>query len=132
MCSGVEYQGEMHLWSDPEAHLPVRLKGGDLAWVRWGARHGVESPFFQGPCARLDSIKMGKWARFKPIPVRIPIERYMERNIRGKPYWVKTKSAETLQGLVATWEGQHRVYVVTVDTPTEFQHVQPRWPRVLA
>jgi hypothetical protein len=132
MCSGVEYQGEMHLWSDLAVHLPVRLKGGDLAWVRRGARHGVESPFFQGPCARLDSIKMGKWARFSPIPVRIPIERYMERDSRNKPYWVKAKPGGTLQGLVATWQGQHRVYVVTVDTPPEFQHVQPRWPRVLA
>ena len=131
MCSGVEYQGEMHLWSDPEVHLPVRLKSGDLAWVRWGARHGVESPFFQGPCARLDSIKMGNWARFSHIPVRIPTERYMERDSRNKPYWVKAKPGGTLQGLVATWQGQHRVYVVTVDTPPEFQHVQPRWPRVL-
>ena len=132
MCSGVEYQGDMHLWSDPGVHLPVRLKNGDLSWLRWGARHGIESPFYQGPCARLESIKMGKWDRFQPMPVKILMDRYMERDIKNKPYWVRTKPGEVLQGLVATWQGEQRVYVVTIDTPIEFQHVQPRWPRVIS
>ena len=131
MCSGIEYQGQMHLWSDPEVHLPVRRKNGALSWLRWGARHGIESPFFQGPCARLESIQMGKWNRFQPMPVKICMDRYMERDIKNKPYWVKTESYQVLQGLVATWQGEQRVYVVTVDTPAEFQHVQPRWPRVI-
>lgn len=55
----------------------------------------------------------------------------MERDAEGKPYWVKTDEAMVLQGLVATWRNTQRICVVTVDTPQEFAHVQPRWPRVL-
>lgn len=131
MCSGIEYQNQMHLWSDPEVRLPVLLKDGELSWLHWGARHGIESPFFQGPCARLESIKMGKWSRFNPVAVKIPMDRYMERDAKGKPYWVKTNEAEMLQGLVATWQDERRIYVVTVETPQAFAHVQPRWPRVI-
>ena len=74
---------------------------------------------------------MGKWNRFNPVAVKIPIDRYMERDAKGKPYWVKADEAEMLQGLVATWQDEQRIYVVTVETPTAFAHVQPRWPRVL-
>lgn len=76
MCSGIEYEGQMHLWKDPEVRLPVRLKDGSLKWIRWGERHGVQSPFFQGPCARLESIKERKWDRFNPRSVKIVMDRY--------------------------------------------------------
>ena len=131
MCSGIEYEGAMHLWTDEDVRLPVRLKSGDLTWLRWGQRHGIPSPFFEGPCARLESIKDKKWDRFAPLPVKIPVDRYMERDQRGRPYWVKVSPSQYLQGMVATHAGEQRVYVVTTETPDEFKHVQPRWPRVL-
>ena len=131
MCSGIEYEGQMHLWKDPAVHLPIRMRDGSLKWVRWGERHGIESPFFQGPCARLESIHEGKWSRFSPVAVKIVMDRYMERDLRNKPYWVKAPEGAVLQGLLATWGDAQRVYVVTTDTPAEFQHVQPRWPRVI-
>lgn len=59
------------------------------------------------------------------------MDRYMERDQRNKPYWVKAPEGSVLQGLLATWGDEQRVYVVTTETPSEFQHVQPRWPRVL-
>jgi hypothetical protein len=131
MCSGIEYEGQMHLWKDTNVHLPVRLRDGAIKWIRWGERHGIESPFFQGPCARLESIHEGKWSRFSPVAVKIVMDRYMERDLKNKPYWVKAPEGAVLQGLLATWGDAQRVYVVTTDTPTEFQHVQPRWPRVI-
>ena len=131
MCSGIEYEWQMHLWKDPEARLPVRLKDGSLKWIRWGERHGVQSPFFQGPCARLESIKERKWDRFNPRSVKIVMDRYMERDLKNKPYWVKASEGAVLQGLLATWGDEQRIYVVTTETPAEFQHVQPRWPRIL-
>ena len=131
MCSGIEYQGRMHLWQDSDVRLPVQMRDGSVSWVKWGERHGIQSPFFQGPCARLESVKERKWARFHPRAVKIPMDRYMERDIRSKPYWVKTDEGSILQGLLATWGDEQRVYVVTIETPPEFQHVQPRWPRVL-
>lgn len=132
MCSGIEYQGEMHLWRDPDVQLPVMMKDGTISWLRWGERHGVQSPFFQGPCARLESIKERKWEKFQPRAVKIPIDRYMERDQKGAPYWVKVEAGSYLQGLLATWGETQRIYVVTVDSPTEFLHVQPRWPRVVS
>jgi len=131
MCSGIEYEWQMHLWKDPEARLPVRLKDGSLKWIRWGERHGVQSPFFQGPCARLESIKERKWDRFNPRSVKIVMDRYMERDQKNKPYWVKAPEGAVLQGLLATWGDEQRIYVVTTEAPAEFQHVQPRWPRIL-
>lgn len=131
MCSGIEYEGQMYLWKDPEVQLPVRLRDGSLKWVRWGERHGVQSPFFQGPCARLESIKERKWDRFSPRSVKIVMDRYMERDLKNKPYWVKAPEGAVLQGLLATWGDEQRIYVVTTETPAEFQHVQPRWPRIL-
>jgi len=121
----------MHLWRDADVTLPVLMKGGTISWLKWGERHGVQSAFVQGPCARLDSIQAGKWQRFNPTPVKIPITRYMERNQKGAPYWVKVEDGQYLQGLVATVNGEQRVYVVTVDAPPEFRHVQDRWPRVI-
>ena len=131
MCSGIEHEDQLLLWKDPEVRLPVRRRDGSLAWLRWGERHGVKGPFVEGPCARLESIRAGRWSRFQPVPVRIPVSRYMERDARGTPYWVKPPSGACLQGLVATWQGEQRLYVVTVPAPPEHAHVQPRWPRVL-
>ena len=131
MCSGIELDGQMHLWKDPEVKLPVVMKNGSLTWLRWGERHGVQSPFFQGPCARLESIKERKWARFNPRAVKIPIDRYMERDQKGAPYWVKPDAGSFLQGLVASWGEEQRVYVVTVETPEPFVYMQLRWPRVV-
>ncbi len=131
MCSGIEYSDTLLLWRDSAVELPVLLRGGEISWVRWGERHGVVSAFFQGPCARLESIQACKWKRLSPTPVKIPMQRYMERNAKGAPYWVKAPVGSVLQGLLAEADGEHRVYVVTVDSPAEYRHVQPRWPRVI-
>lgn len=132
MCSGIELDGEMHLWSDPEVRLPIALKDGGVCWLRWGERYGAKDSFFyEGPCARLESIKTGKWDKFSPRAVKVKIDRYMERDHKGRPYWVKTDVGQYLQGMVANWGNDQRVYVVTVDSPAEFQHVQPRWPRLV-
>ena len=55
----------------------------------------------------------------------------MERDAKGAPYWVKVTEGSYLQGLLATINSEQRVYVVTIETPDEFKHVQPRWPRVI-
>ncbi len=132
MCSGIEFDDKIHTWRDPDVKLPVARKDGSIAWVAWGERHGIKSAFVQGPCARLDSIQSGKWDKYSPQPVKIPIQRYMERDIKGAPYWVKVSPGSYLQGLIATINSDRRVYVVTIETPDEFRHVQPRWPRVIS
>lgn len=34
MCSGIEYEGKMHLWQDSDVCLFVRLRDGSLQWIR--------------------------------------------------------------------------------------------------
>lgn len=132
MCSGIEYEDELHVWQDAAVRLPVLRRDGSVDWLTWGGRHGLETVFHQGPCARLESVRAGKWDRFSPRPVKIPLSRYMERDGKGRPYWVKVEPGECLQGLVASLDGEQRIYVVTVESPEAWRHVQPRWPRVLA
>lgn len=111
--------------------LPVLRRDGSVQWLPWGGRHGIETLFFQGPCARLESLRAGKWKRFSPRPVKIPLTRYMERDAKGKPYWVKVEPGQYLQGVVATWGEAQRVYVVTIESPEAYRHVQDRWARVI-
>lgn len=132
MCSGIEYQDQIHAWKDPEVKLPVLNRDGSVSWLTWGARHGIPSPFVQGPCARLESIQAGKWDQYQPISVKVPMQRYMERDHKGSPFWVKAEPHQYLQGLVATLSGEQRIYVVTIETPEAYRHVQPRWPRLVS
>lgn len=131
MCSGVEVDGRIITFADPAPELPVFLRNGEVRWLPWGARHGVPSPWVAGTCARLDSIRAGKWDRYRPVPVRIPVDRLMERDSRNRPYWARLAGGQWLQGLVAQVGDEQRVYVVTVDTPAEYRHVSDRWPRVM-
>ncbi|RZU45182.1 hypothetical protein EV700_1997 [Fluviicoccus keumensis] len=131
MCSAIEVNDHIISFGDHKI-LPVLLRNGDVRWLRWGERHGVPSPWIAGPCARLDSIQAGKWDRYQPVPVKLPVRRYMERNARNKPYWVRLNEGEYLQGLAARVGDEVRVYVVTVDTPAAYRHVSDRWPRVIA
>ncbi|HEX5278254.1 MAG TPA: hypothetical protein VFW42_11380 [Fluviicoccus sp.] len=130
MCSAVETDERIIAFGDHDS-LPVLLRDGGLRWLRWGERHGVPSVWVAGPCARLDSIRAGKWDRYQPVPVKLAVRRYMERNAVNKPFWAKLEAGEYLQGLVATVNGEQRVYVVTDDTPAAYRHVSDRWPRII-
>jgi hypothetical protein len=131
MCSAVESGARIIAFMDDCPELPVRLKNGDIRWLRWGEKHGIPSPWVAGPCARLDSIRAGKWDRYRPVPVKLAVGRYMERNAVNAPYWAKLRDGECLQGLVAQVGDEQRVYVVTDETPPEFRHVSTRWPRIV-
>lgn len=131
MCSGVEVNDRIITFGESAPALPVMLRSGEVLWLRWGERHGIASPWVAGPCARLDSIRSGKWDRFRPVPVKLPVQRYMERNASNKPYWAKLQPGEYVQGLVATIGEEQRVYVVTDETPPAYRHVSDRWPRII-
>jgi len=132
MCSGIEYEEQLHVWQDAAVRLPVLLRDGGVAWLPWGGRHGLETIFHEGPCARLESIRAGKWDRFSPRPVKIPLSRYMERDGKGRPCWTRVGPGQHLQGLLASAGGEQRVYVVTVESPEGQGNLQPRQPRVMS
>lgn len=131
MCSGIEHEDQLHLWKDPDVRLPVLCRDGSVEWLLWGQRHGVPGDFVQGPCARLESVREGRWNRYAPRPVKIPLTRFMERDQRNRPCWVAVAPDQCLQGLIAHHGDDRRIYVVTVDAPPDSPHGQPRQPRLI-
>lgn len=137
MCGGIKYNDKAGkewkvYFPSPKAALPVIKKSGEIEWVTWGKRKEENAPYFpNGGWARLDSIKEGKWQRFHPTPVLLPVNSFMEKDHEKVSHWFDLKSDEVIQGLLTVHEDAARVYVVTTDTPQEFSYIHDRWPRVI-
>jgi len=137
MCGGVKYTDKggkewKVYFPSPKAALPVLKRDGEIAWVTWGKRK--EEPdhvFAPGGWARMDSIKEGKWQRFHPRPVLLPVQSFMEKDHERQSHWVDVPPGQVMQGLLATRDDQTRVYVVTTDTPAEYHWIHDRWPRLV-
>lgn len=116
MCGGVKYgyQGKAvtAYFPSPTAALPVVVRGG------W---------------ARLESVRDGKWRRYAPLPVRIEVEAFMEKDGAGLSHWYELPSGQWIRGLIAYTGDESRVYVVTV-VPEDPAHraVHGRWPRIVS
>lgn len=135
MCGGVEYQDGARtarvFFPQPEARLPVRRRDGGVAWLPWGRREDEAVALPGGGWARLESIQAGKWDRYRPRPVLIPVIRFMEKDRDGRSHWFDVPERCMVQGLLATGGGERRVYVVTVDAPEDLSPLHDRWPRLV-
>ncbi len=139
MCGGVEFRdGERcHrvFFPQPGAALPVRRRDGGVSWFPWGRREGEAADLPRGGWARLESIRAGKWRRYRPRPVLIPAQRFMEKDREGRSHWYEIPPGYSIQGLLATGgDGEQRVYVVTTGAPSggEAAAVHDRWPRLVS
>lgn len=137
MCGGIKYNDKAGkewkvYFPSPKAALPVTKKSGEIEWVTWGKRKEENAPYFpNGGWARLDSIKEGKWQRFHPTPVLLPVNSFMEKDHEKVSHWFDMKPHEVIQGLLTVHDDIARVYVVTTDTPAEFSFIHDRWPRII-
>jgi putative SOS response-associated peptidase YedK len=137
MCGGVKYtdqtgKGWTVYFPGSKAALPVLKRDGDVEWVTWGKRREEPDKFFaSGGWARLDSIDEGKWQRFHPRPVLIPVQSFMEKDHERQSHWFDVPAGQAIQGLLANHQDQMRVYVVTIDTPAEYHWIHDRWPRLV-
>jgi len=137
MCGGVQFKHEGKTFKvyfpDPQAVLPVRLKSGSHELLPWGRREGEAGVLPVGGWARHESILAGKWDRFFPKPVRLDLEAFMEKDNQGKSHWYPVIAPNAMQALVARWDDEQRVYVVTI-TPTlpDQAAVHSRWPRFVS
>ncbi len=131
MCGAIQLQDVKVFFPHPKARLPVRKRDGDLEWITWGKRREEMCAFPEGGWARLSSIRDGRWARFQPRPVQIMVNRFMEKNPEGERVWFDLEDGQFIQGLLATIDGEQRVYVVTQEAPPETAEIHPRWPRIL-
>jgi len=135
MCGGVFYvhKGEeyRYYFPNPKAVLPVKKKDGEVILLPWGRRKKQVGQLPNGGWARLDSIYAGRWERFSPISVKIPVSQFMEKDIEGTSHWFDVTKGKWIQGLVARAGQEQRVYVVTVEPEME-DAVHDRWPRIQA
>ncbi|MGD2119619.1 MAG: hypothetical protein PVG66_14775 [Chromatiales bacterium] len=135
MCGGVFYihQGQevRTYFPNPKARLPVRMKSGDIELLPWGRRKEQAGSLPLGGWARLEAIYESRWDKWFPIPVKIMVSQFMEKDIVGHSQWFDITYGKWVQGLVARSGHERRVYVVTI-TPEMDEAVHSRWPRILS
>ena len=97
----------------------------------YGRRQDQAGRLPLGGWARLESIYEGRWDRWSPRPVKLMVSQFMEKDIEGHSHWFDLTPGKWVQGLVARWESEQRVYVVTI-TPELADAIHERWPRILS
>ncbi len=111
--------------------LPVSLKRNKVDLLPWGRRKEQAGQLPLGGWARLDSIYAGRWDKWFPTPVKLPIKSFMEKDIMNQSHWFDITKGQCIQGLVARDKHEQRIYVVTV-TPELEDAVHNRWPRIIS
>ena len=135
MCGGVyfEHQGDVlrQYFPNPKAVRPVQKKDGSLILIPWGRRQSQMGNLPLGGWARLDSIYGGRWDKYFPQPLKIPVFSFMEKDLEGNSHWYDLNKGQYLQGLLARDNNEHRIYVVTIEPEMEDANIHNRWPRVI-
>ncbi len=55
----------------------------------------------------------------------------MEKDHDSQSHWIPIDNRMAIQGLLAERKEEIRVYVVTIDTPSEYAWIHDRWPRLV-
>lgn len=135
MCGGVYFKsGDTILrmyFPNPKAVLPVQQKDGSIILLPWGRRQSQPGNLPIGGWARLDSIYGGRWDKFFPKPLKIPVLSFMEKDVEGQSHWYDLNKGQYLQGLLASDNNERRIYVVTIEPEMEDANIHSRWPRVV-
>lgn len=111
------------------ARLPVLTKKSDVKLFPWGRRKHQPGILPLGGWAMLEDIYDGKWDRFFPKPVKLPILSFLARNFEDKEQWFHLPSDKWIQGLLAREKKEERLYIVTL-APDE-ESIYLRWPRIM-
>ena len=124
-----------------EACLPVKLRRGGVAFVKWGTRsprYGIEEntpghllKWPETGWATLESIRADDWSKFDPRPVKVVVSRFEVAGRNQLYHWIDLRPGEYLQGLLAQIRRDKRVYIVTIPTPERCAHMSDRWPRIV-
>ena len=134
MCDGVEYthnkQTIRTYFPHPKAHLPVLTRNGNIKLITWGRRKNQIGDLPVGGWARLESINNGTWNQWLPKPVKITIDRFMEKDIENNSHWFELTKGQCIQGLLAQHNNEIRIYIVTI-TPEMPDAIHQRWPRII-
>lgn len=126
------YQGKLQTvyFAKSNAMLPIKLLNGEIRLVRWGRRQHENRDMPLGGWARLESIHNGKWNRYLPKSVKLPIEKFMKTDFEGHVHWYEVIKGQWIQGLLAQEENEYCVYIVTI-VPELLDICHDRWPRII-
>ncbi|WP_286162455.1 hypothetical protein [Methylobacillus flagellatus] len=135
MCGGARYVDEAGrdwkiYFPNPKAALPVARASGQVEWVKWGRRKEEPGKFVQGGWARQESVNAGKWDRVEPELVQLAVTSFMEKDAARTSHWIDVPAGMAINALIATMEGESRLYVITTETPAEYVWVHDRWPLI--
>lgn len=134
MCSGVYYslngQDTRVYFPNPAASLPARTRNGCTRLLPWGRRSTQAGQLPLGGWARLDAVYAGRWDRWFPVPVKVPVRSFMEKDLEGHTRWYDLTRGQWIQGLVARDRHERRIYIVTL-IPEMADAIHDRWPRIL-
>lgn len=132
---GVSYLYQGHqiktYFTNPKAKLPVKSRNGDILLLPWGRRPDQPGNLPLGGVARLETIHEGRWNKYFPKAVKIPLQEFMEKDIEGKNHWFPITEGQWVQGLAAHYDQEIRVYTVGL-TPQMENALYERWPRIMA
>ena len=135
MCSAVEYLSDGSIrtvaFADADAQLPVITREHATRLVTWGRRHYESGGLPVGGSATLESIEGDEWEQWNPVPVKIHVRRYMEKDSRKKRYWFEVPPLHVIQGMIACNDEEQRVYIVTVPSVGDQARICERWPRIM-
>ena len=129
------FQNKIHTVSfrHPKAMLPVKLKSGECKLVTWGRRENENSEMPLGGWARLSAIKNEKekkWNMYQPKAVQIFVDKFMEKDFEDTPRWYEITKGKCLQGLLAQYENEYRLYIVTIE-PEDLMNCHYKWPHII-
>jgi hypothetical protein len=135
MCRAVHYvhhgRERRVSFTDAAARLPVRTRTGGTRLVAWGRRRHQEGTLPLGGWARIEAVTAGRWDRWFPRPVQIPLLGFTEQDLEGRERSYELVRGQCLQGLLVCDDNRLlRVYVVTVEPEVE-DAIHLRWPRVM-
>lgn len=135
MCEAILYRdpsADLRIYFKQQgAKLPVLTKSKAVSWLSWGRRKGQMGELPMGGWARLDDILAGRWDEYFPVPVKIPAHGFVESDFQGRSSWFNIVPGQCIQGLVAKYQKERRLYVVTI-IPKHQDAPYPRWPRICA
>lgn len=135
MCGGVQYIIKKETlkiyFPNPQAQLPIIMKDGNISLLPWGRRKEQEGHLPLGGWARLESINSGKWEYTQPIPIKIAVDAFMEKDRNKDSHWFNLEENQFIQGLVAHYNNERRIYVVTVEPDSSKKQIHDRWPRII-
>ena len=108
------------------------MKDGNISLMPWGRRKEQEGNLPLGGWARLDSINAGKWKYVHPRPVKIIVDAFMEKDHNKDSHWFTLEEGQFIQGLVAHYNDEQRIDVVTVEPDPLTKQIHDRWPRIVS